>query len=421
MSRNIGGFLFFKNKPNRNKDLYVFVKLNIILSDEKLISSKVSIMKNNNSVYITKIEKVSGLSHQKRLELKKVTEKFAFRTNKYYQNLINWDDSDDPIRRIIIPSMRELEVWGKLDASDEYKYTKIPGLEHKYQYTALLLITDACGGYCRFCFRKRLFMKNGNEIARDVSESIKYIKEHAEINNVLLTGGDPLVMSTSKLESIIEQLREIKHVKIIRIGSKIPAFNPYRILNDMSLLKMLEKYSKNRKKIYLISHFNHPRELTKESVKAMNLVRETGVVTVNQTPLLRGINDDPNVLAELFNKCSYLGIPPYYVFQCRPTAGNKMFSVPVEEGLEIFEQARMKCSGLAKRARYVMSHASGKVEIMGMSDDYIYFRYHRAANPEEKSRLLVYHRNPNAYWLDDYAEIIREYPIDSPYRSYGPE
>lgn len=371
-------------------------------------------MKVKNPKYITKIDKIEELEPGEKKNLKKVTDKFAFRTNTYYQRLINWNDPDDPLRRIIIPNMDELDVWGKLDASDEQKYTRAPGLEHKYEFTAVLLLNDVCAGYCRFCFRKRLFMDINDEVARDVSPGLKYIRKHPEINNVLLTGGDPLVMSTRKLGSIIRQLREIEHVQIIRIGSKVPAFNPYRILYDPDLLEMLGKYSTDQKKIYLMAHFNHPRELTQEALRALSLVQKAGVVTVNQTPLLRGINDDAEVLGELFNKLSYAGIPPYYVFQCRPTAGNKMFSVPIEEGWEIFEQARMKGSGLAKRARFVMSHSTGKVEILGKSDELVYFRYHRAANPEEKARFLIYRSNPQAHWLDDYDDLVDEFSVENP-------
>ncbi len=372
-------------------------------------------------IYITRIEKIDQLSPQEKEELKQVTDKFMFRTNTYYQKLINWDDPNDPIRRIVIPSMEELTAWGKLDASNEHLYTKAPGLEHKYEYTALLLVNDVCGAYCRFCFRKRLFMEGNDEVVRDVREGLEYIRQHTEINNVLLTGGDPLLMSTRKLESIISELRRIDHVKIIRIGSKMPAFNPFRILNDPDLLEMLEKYSYDDRKIYLIAHFNHPRELTPEAIRSMNLLQKAGVVTVNQTPLLRGINDDPEVLAELFNQLSFIGVPPYYVFQNRPVAGNKMFAVPIEEGLEIFEQARMKCSGLAKRARYVMSHTTGKIEILGMTDEHIFFRYHRAANPEEKARIMVFRRNPEAYWFDDYQELVDEFDFENPFYSllYG--
>ena len=170
-----------------------------------------------------------------------------------------------------------------------------------------------------------------------------------------------------------------------------------------------------------MAHFNHPRELAKEAIEAMDVLHKAGVISCNQTALLKGINDDPNVLAELMKKLSFIGVPPYYIFQCRPTLGNKMFSVPIEEGFEIFEKARMQCSGLAKRARFVMSHATGKIEMVGKTDDHVYFRYHRAANPEEKARFMVFESNPEAHWFDDYEEIIHDYAIENPYRCFGPE
>jgi L-lysine 2,3-aminomutase len=228
-------------------------------------------------------------------------------------------------------------------------------------------------------------------------------------------------MSTKKLEDIIRPLREIDHVKIIRIGTKIPAFNPFRVINDPDLPALFEKYSQPRKRIYIMAHFNHPRELTDEAIEGMDILRRAGAVTVNQTPMIRGINSDPDVLAGLFNKLSYAGIPPYYVFICRPTLGNKMFSVPIEEAFEIFEKARMQCSGLAKRARLVMSHSTGKIEVVGKTDENIFFRYHRAANPQEKARFMIFNRNPEAYWFDDYDEIVGEYAVENPYRCSGPE
>jgi KamA family protein len=371
--------------------------------------------------YITNLDQITEIPAGERKKLKDVTEKFMFRTNEYYQKLINWDDPDDPIRRIVIPNQAELATWGRLDASDEEKYAVIPGLEHKYEFTVLLLVNDFCSAYCRFCFRKRIFMDVNDEVVRDATAGINYIREHPEVNNVLLTGGDPLIMSTDELENIIRPLREIEHVQIIRIGTKVPAYNPHRILNDPSLIDLFHKYSTDEKKIYIMAHFNHPRELTREAIEGMNRLRETGAVTVNQTPLIRGVNDNPNVLAELFNKLSYIGIPPYYLFICRPTLGNKTYAIPIEEAFEIFEQARMKCSGLAKRSRLVMSHSTGKIEIVGKTEDNIYLRYHRAANPQEKARFMIFKRNPNAYWYDDYDEIIHEYSIENPYRVSGPE
>ena len=217
-----------------------------------------------------------------------------------------------------------------------------------------------------------------------------------------------MIMSTSKLEPIIKQIREIDHVKIIRIGTKIPAFNPHKITDDPSLHEMIRTYSTDEKKIYIMAHFNHPRELTEIAVKGLNMLMQSGAIVVNQTPLIKGVNDDPDVLAELFNRLSFIGVPPYYVFLCRPTLGNEPFAIPVEDGYAIFEAARNKCSGLAKRARLVMSHETGKVEMVGMSDGQVFFKYNRSANVENDGKLLVFESNPDAYWFDDYEEAFME-------------
>jgi len=369
--------------------------------------------------YLTKLQQIPQLTEKEREEMQKVNDRFVFRTNDYYQSLIDWSDPNDPIKRIIMPDAAELNEWGQLDASNEEKYTKVHGLEHKYTSTALLLVNEVCAAYCRFCFRKRLFMNENDEVTKDISEGLEYIKNNKEINNVLLTGGDPLVLSTSKLGPIIQQLREIEHVKIIRIGTKVPAFNPFRILNDPSLLEMFQKYSTNDKKIYVMAHFNHPRELTDKAVEGLNALMNSGVSLVNQTPLVKGVNDDPDVLADLFSKLSFIGVPPYYVFLCRPTLGNETYSVPIEKGYEIFEKARIRCSGLAKRARLVMSHESGKIEVVGMTEDQIFFKYARSANPEDNARFLAFYRNPNAAWFDDYKEASEEFSLFAPNENSG--
>ena len=360
--------------------------------------------------YLTKLAQIPQLSEAERSDLEKVNEQFVFRTNEYYQSLIDWNDPDDPIRRIVMPDIQELDDWGQLDASNEEKYTKVKGLEHKYTSTALLLVNEVCAAYCRFCFRKRLFMDENDEVTKDISEGLEYIRKHKEITNVLLTGGDPMIMSTSKLEPIIKQIREIDHVKIIRIGTKIPAFNPHKIVNDPSLHEMIKTYSTDEKKIYIMAHFNHPRELTAVAVKGLNMLMQSGAIVVNQTPLIKGVNDDPDVLAELFNRLSFMGVPPYYVFLCRPTLGNEPFAIPVEDGYEIFEAARNKCSGLAKRARLVMSHETGKVEMVGMSDGQVFFKYNRSVDIENDGKFLVFDSNPDAYWFDDYEEAHTVFP-----------
>ncbi|HNT07863.1 MAG TPA: KamA family radical SAM protein, partial [Methanoculleus sp.] len=145
-----------------------------------------------NPTYITSLDKVAGIGAQERAALAPVLENFAFRSNDYYLSLIDWEDTKDPIRRLIIPSPDELEPWGRLDPSSEHQYTRAPGLQHKYRETALLLVSDLCGGFCRYCFRKRLFIEDAREVNKDVSVVLAYIRDHPEITNVLLTGGDPL-------------------------------------------------------------------------------------------------------------------------------------------------------------------------------------------------------------------------------------
>lgn len=358
--------------------------------------------------YLTRLDSIPELEPRERRQLEYVVDKYAFRANDYYLSLINWDDPDDPIRRIVIPDVGELDSGGRLDASNESDYAVVPGLEHKYENTALLLVNDVCGAYCRFCFRKRLFMDHNDEVSKDVSEGIAYIRDHEEIDNVLITGGDPLLLSTARLEAILISLRSIPHVKVIRIGTKTPAFNPHRILNDPGLVDMLGRYSEDSRKIYLMLHFNHPRELTEEARAAIALFQKAGLALLNQAPLVRGVNDDPEVLAELFNAVSYMGVQPYYLFQCRPTKGNDIYSLTLEESLDIFENAQNRCSGLAKSARLVMSHASGKMEIVGKNEEHFFIRYHRSTDPENAGGIISMKRNPDACWFDD-LDPVEEY------------
>jgi lysine 2,3-aminomutase len=358
----------------------------------------------SNPKYLVRLEQVQELDMIEKEQLKAVTDTFVFRTNDYYQSLIDWNDPNDPIRHIVMPQMAELQEFGQWDASDEASYTVMKGLEHKYSDTALLLVNNVCGAYCRFCFRKRLFTDDNDEVTNDISAAVEYIRQHPEINNVLLTGGDPLLMSTGKLEKIIQQVRNIDHVKIIRIGSKMPAFNPFRIINDPSLLEVLSRYSSAEKKIYVMAHFNHAKEMTDVAVQGITLLQKAGVTVFNQTPIIRGVNDNVEAIGELFSRMSFNGVTSYYVFICRPTAGNRPYVVPVEEAWDIFEGARHNLAGLAKHARLCMSHKTGKVEVVGKSGDQMIFRYHRAARPEDRGRIMLFPSNPDACWLDDYLQ-----------------
>lgn len=365
--------------------------------------------------YYTRLEQLPQLSPEERESLSEVEKKFKFRTNEYYLSLINWADPADPIRRIAIPNLDELEEWGKLDASKEAIHTKLRGVQHKYSDTALFLVTNVCGTFCRFCFRKRLFTDRAEVLDSDISSGIDYIRQHKEITNVLLTGGDPLILSTDRLDRIVSQLRKIKHVGIIRLGSKIPASNPYRILDDPSLADLIRRHSHPERRIYIITQFNHPREITDIAIGALDTLRRAGAVLSNQTPLMRGINDDPDVLAELLRKLSFVGNPPYYVFQVRPTLGNKPFALPLVRTYQIFQKAIAQLSGLAKRVRLIMSHATGKIEIMGIVDGKLLLRYHRAAKRDDEGRVMMYNIKPDAYWLEGLDRQLAELsPNDIP-------
>lgn len=351
--------------------------------------------------YIKKLADIPQLTEAERAALAPVADAYAFRVSDYYLNLIDWNDPADPIRQLVIPRPDELHDWGKLDASNEAANTVLRGVQHKYPDTALLLCNEVCGAYCRYCFRKRLFMNDNDEASKDLTEGIAYIAAHPEITNVLLTGGDPLLLSTRRLTEIIGALREIEHVRIIRIGTKMTAFNPFRVLDDPALLEMFEKYSTPKKRIYVMNHFDHPRELTDEAVASLDRLIRAGAIMTNQCPMIAGINDDPMVLSDMFRQLSWIGCPPYYVFQGRPTAGNDPYKVSIVRGWEIFREALRYGSGLARRARFVMSHETGKIEILAVDEQHIYLRYQRAKDASLRGRFLIYKRNDDAYWLDD--------------------
>lgn len=372
--------------------------------------------------YIRKVDQIQNIPEAEREKLRRVAEVYVFRANDYYLELIDWDDPHDPIRQLIIPRLEELNDWGRLDASNEQAITVDHGVQHKYTDTVLLLCNEVCGAYCRYCFRKRLFMDDNDEVTNDVSKGIEYIRNHPEVSNVLLTGGDPLLMSTRRLREIFTQLRAIDHVKIIRMGSKMPAFDPFRILRDKDFQALLRQFSTPEKRIYLMAHFDHPRELTPEAQAGLARYLECGVICVNQCPLIRGINDDPDTLAEMWRKLSHIGVPPYYLFQGRPTAGNEPYEVPIVEGWKIWRDAVTRESGLAGRARYSMSHETGKVEICGVDGEHIYMRYHRTKYPQNRGKFFVCHRKDDAYWLDQLVPIEGSYiPIGVRFDCFGGE
>lgn len=350
--------------------------------------------------YITDIGKLTQIPEADREKLHRITDKFVFRVNDYYLNLIDWDNPEDPIRKLIIPNEDELGEYGRWDASDEDTNYVVEGCQHKYKSTALLIVSEVCGAYCRYCFRKRLFRNDVKEAVNNVEPGLQYIADHPEISNVLLTGGDSLILGTPKLRTIFERLRAIDHVKIIRLGSKMPVFNPMRIYEDEALLELIRTHSTTDKRIYVMAHINHPREITPEAKRGFEALHQAGAIVVNQTPVLRGINDDPVVLGELLDRLSWAGVTPYYFFVNRPVAGNKAFVLSLKEVYDIVEGAKARTSGLGKRVRLSMSHTSGKIEILAIEDGKAYLKYHQSRD-NEYGKFMVLDCPDDASWFDD--------------------
>jgi lysine 2,3-aminomutase len=351
---------------------------------------------------VQQLKNYLDLSSNEEEELKQVIQIHPMRISPYYISLINWKDPHDPIRKMAVPSIEELNLEGFYDTSGEAENTKMPGLQHKYAETALILATNRCATYCRHCFRKRLVGLPSEEIVKRFEDAAEYIAKHEEINNVLISGGDPLVLKNEIIENFLEVLTKIDHLNFIRFGSRTPVTLPSR-LGDSELLDLFKRYSQIDKRLYVVTQFNHPREITPQSISAVNNLIKAGVLVSNQTVLLRGVNDDPDTLAALMNELVSIGVAPYYVFQCRPVKRVKHhFQVPICEGVQIVERAKANCNGHSKRFKYVMSHITGKIEILGIMNGKIYFKYHEAKNRENLGVMLKRQVDEKAGWLDDF-------------------
>jgi lysine 2,3-aminomutase len=301
--------------------------------------------------------------------------------------------------------LNAISIQGSYDTSGEAENTKMPGLQHKYQKTALILATNKCAMYCRHCFRKRLVGLQTKETIERFEDAADYIKQHENINNVLVTGGDPLVLENRVIEKLLLILSEIPQIKFIRFGSRAPVTFPSRF-NDEELLRILSRESRPDRRIYVVTQFNHPNEITKQSINAVDNLIKAGVIVNNQTVLLKGVNDNPQTLAELLNGLVSIGVNPYYVFQCRPVKRvKKHFQVPLCRGIEIVEEAKKHCNGHSKRFRYIMSHRTGKIEILGIFNDEIYFKYHQAKNRNKIGKIFTRPFSENASWLDDLQTV----------------
>ncbi len=262
----------------------------------------------------------------------------------YYLSLIDPSDPHDPVRRQAIPTAAELYNAPEDDADPLHEDgdAPVPGLTHRYPDRVLMLITDQCSMYCRHCTRRRFAGQHDAPVASGrVDKCIEYVAAHPEVRDVLLSGGDALMLSDDKLEGIISRLRAIPHVEIIRIGSRVPVVMPQRITEG--LCGMLKKYHP----IWLNTHFNHPNEITPESARACAMLADAGIPLGNQSVLLAGVNDCVHVMKKLVHELVKIRVRPYYIYQCDLSKGLTHFRTPVSKGIEIIEALRGHTSGFA--------------------------------------------------------------------------
>jgi lysine 2,3-aminomutase len=297
-------------------------------------------------------------------EIEKVRQIFPMRVNRYYLGLIR--KKDDPIWKQVVPDIRELTSAGYSDPLHEEEDSPVSSIVHRYPDRVLFYVNHQCPVYCRFCTRKRKVGDPESVAPSSIEKGLEYIRKHPEIRDVILSGGDPLLLPDSKIDYILTELRRICHIEIIRIGSRVPCALPQRVTPQ--LCSILRKYHP----LYLNTHFNHPNEITPESAQACARLADAGVPLGNQSVLLRGVNDDPEVMRTLLQSLLAIRVKPYYLYQADLVMGTDHFRTPVQRGLEIIESIRGFTSGLCV-PHYVVDAPGGGGKIALIPDPVVEF------------------------------------------------
>ena len=321
----------------------------------------------------------------------------------YYLSLINPDDPYDPVRRQCIPTAAELyqAPEDQLDPLHEDTDSPVPGLTHRYPDRVLFLITDQCSMYCRHCTRRRFAGQTDKAVPADKIEGcLEYIRNHPEVRDVLLSGGDALMVSDERLEYIISELRKIPHVEIVRLGSRTPVVCPQRITPE--LCNMLKKYHP----IWINTHFNHPDEITEESKAACAMLADAGIPLGNQTVLLHGVNDCVHVMKKLVQALVYIRVRPYYIYVCDLSMGLTHFRTPVSKGIEIIEGLRGHTSGYAIPTFVVDAPGGGgKTPVM---PNYVISQTPRKTILRNFEGVITTYTEPENYVEDCHCEECRK-------------
>jgi lysine 2,3-aminomutase len=290
------------------------------------------------------LEQLVDLTEEERAGLALAPDLFRVGLTPYYASLMDPTRSDCPVRKQVIPTGNEgTSTAGELvDPLGEDHLSPATGLVHRYPDRVLLLAVDRCAIYCRHCNRRRLVGREESPISReDLERALDYIRSHRQIRDVLISGGDPLCLSTDKLEWVVSQVRSIRHVEIIRLGTRVPVCLPMRVTDELTA--MLRRYHP----LYVNTHFNHPKELTDEARAACERLVDAGIPVGNQTVLLRGVNSSQRVLRRLFRQLLRVRVKPYYLFQGDPVVGTDHLRTPVAKGIELLEGLRGHVTGMA--------------------------------------------------------------------------
>jgi len=294
--------------------------------------------------------------------LSNVIKKYPLAITPYYASLINQLNDSDPIFAMCVPQIKELEDFDCLseDPLEENEDMPVPGLVHRYPDRALVIVTTTCASYCRHCTRKRMAGTRECSIsARRLQQVTDYLLAHPEISDVIVSGGDPLTMPTEAIEVVLSSLRSVESIQVIRIGTRVPVVLPMRITAE--LVEMLRKYHP----LWINTHFNHPNELTPEAIAACSRLADAGIPLGNQTVLLRGVNDSPQIIEQLCRGLVHMRVRPYYLYQCDLVHGVEHFRTPLSRGIEIIEYMRGRVSGIAIPTFVVDApHGGGKIPIM---------------------------------------------------------
>ncbi len=361
----------------------------------------------NNITTVDQLAEFLDLSAEEQSDLCQVVGAHPMNIPRYYLSLIDRTDPEDPIRKLCVPAAEELILAGAMgettkDPYGDDKHDKGNGVLHKYSYTALVVATEYCAMYCRHCFRKRMVGLPNDQTVKNFRGAAEYIADHPEITNVVISGGDPFLLPTTTLRQMLDELKEIAHLKFVRIGSRAPVVYPVRFFDD-ELIEMLTEFNK-AKTLFVPTHFNHPNEITETAAEAIQRLRQAGIAINNQAVFLRGVNDDSDTLVGLMNGLLEIGVSPYYLYQCMPVERVRHhFQVPLKEGVQIVDEARQQMDGYAKRFKFIIGHDIGKLEICGQVDNKLFLKqlHARPGHEDESSRLLIRQLTEDGGWLDD--------------------